>query len=312
MDNIKPLGQFVEKFRNEILPTLNSVTLSEFLEMNLPPRENILEPWCPKAGLIMIHAKRGIGKTYFALEITMAIAYGHSFLSFHAPKPARVLYIDGEMPANTMKARLEQIKKRMPDKNFIEPVFITPDLQEGIMPDLSTSEGREALRPYTENADVIIVDNISTLCSGKENDAESWLPIQQWALRMRKQGRSVIFIHHAGKNGSQRGTSKREDILDTVITLKHPADYDPSMDACFEIHFEKARNMTGSDLNPILCHFTNDRWEHSSVKEGNYQRVVELAKNGMQQKDIAEEIGLSKSQVSKLFKQAREEGLLVE
>lgn len=312
MSNIKPLGQILENFRDEILPTLRSVTLSKFLAMNLPPRENILDPWCPKAGLVMIHAKRGIGKTFFALEVTMAIAYGHSFLSFIAPKAAQVLYIDGEMPANTMQARLAEIKKRMPeDKNFLEPVFITPDLQDGVMPDLSSSEGRESLRPYAEQADVIIVDNISTLCgSGKENDAESWLPIQQWALSMRRLGKSVIFIHHAGKNGHQRGTSKREDILDTVITLKHPSDYDPSMGACFELHFEKARGIIGDDVSPILCNFTGDGWKFSSVKESNYNRVIELAQDGLQQKDIAEEVGLSKAQVSKLIKKAKQAGKL--
>ena len=183
-----------------------AISLSEFLSMNLPPRENLLEPWLPKSGLCMVYAKRGVGKTFFALEVAMTVAYGAKFLSFNAPTPVKVLYIDGEMPANTMQKRLAEIEKRMAvNKEMIQPLIITPDLQGDFMPDLSTIAGQESIRQYTEWADLIIVDNISTLGgSGKENEAESWIPLQQWALALRKQGKSVLFIHHAGKNGMQR------------------------------------------------------------------------------------------------------------
>ena len=45
------------------------------------------------------------------------------------------------------------------------------------------------------------------------------------ALSLRRRGISVLLDHHAGRNGEQRGTSKREDVLDTMLTLRHPADY---------------------------------------------------------------------------------------
>jgi putative DNA primase/helicase len=284
-----------------------AVTLSDLLKRDLPPRENILDPWLPKSGLCMVYAKRGIGKTFFALEIAMAVAYGAKFLSFNASKSAKVLYIDGEMPANTMQERLAGIEQRMlPNHEMHELVIITPDFQDGFMPDLSSIEGQESIFSYTEEADLIIVDNISTLgMTGKENEAESWLPMQQWALTLRKQGKSVLFIHHAGKNGSQRGTSKREDVLDTVITLKQPSDYEPSGGACFELHYEKARGMVGDCVNPMLCQLTENGWEYKSLEQDNYQKVVAMTNDDMQQKDIADELGLSKGQVSKLIKKAR-------
>ena len=55
-----------------------------------------------------------------------------------------------------------------------------------------------------------------------------------------------LSVHHANKNGMQRGTSKREDVLDTVIVLKRPADYTPEHGARFEVHFEKSRGFFGS------------------------------------------------------------------
>jgi KaiC/GvpD/RAD55 family RecA-like ATPase len=294
----------------ELPQQILAVTLSELLEKNLPPRENILNPWLPKGGLCMVYAKRGIGKTFFALEIAMAVAYGSDFLSFNAPKPAKVLYIDGEMPANTMQERLASIKCRMnPNSNMLDPLIITPDLQDGIMPNLSTIEGQESIQAYIEEADLIIIDNISTLGgSGKENEAESWIPMQSFALSIRKKGKSVLFIHHAGKNGSQRGTSKREDILDTVITLKHASDYEPSDGACFDVHFEKTRGMIGDCINPISCKLTEIGWVYECLEQTNYLKVIELANAGLKQKDICLELDLSKGQVSKLLKKARING----
>lgn len=234
---------------------LVAVTLDELLNKELKPKGYIISPWLPIGGLCMIHAYRGIGKTHVALELAVAIANGSTFLSFHAPEPKRVLFLDGEMPANVMQERLKIIMARtILNPLMIQPLIITPDFQSQFMPNLSTPQGQRMVHEYTNECDVVIVDNISTLCSfGKENEADSWLPIQEWALRLRKLGKSVLFIHHSGKSGSQRGTSKREDILDTVICLKHPSDYDAQMGACFELHYEKARSIIGEDAVSIRC-----------------------------------------------------------
>lgn len=261
----------------------------------------------------MVYAERGIGKTYFALEITMALAYGVSFLGFIVLKPRKVLYIDGEMPANTMQERLARIVSRMtPNPNMIEPKLITPDIQNEPMPNLSTVEGQKQVKKHLGGVDLVVIDNISTLCGfGKENEAASWIPVQQWVLELRRQGISVLFVHHAGKNGTQRGTSKREDILDTVIKLKRPSDYEPTMGACFELHFEKARGMVG-EAAPIRCQLVEDKWSYEAVEISNYQRLVELSKaGGMSQRDIAEELDLSKGQVSKLMKKAKALGDII-
>jgi putative DNA primase/helicase len=66
--------------------------------------------------------------------------------------------------------------------------------------------------------------------------------MQNWLLSLRRRGISVMLVHHACTNGRQRGTSRREDALDTVIALRRPKDYSPEQGARFEIHFEKLRN----------------------------------------------------------------------
>lgn len=57
----------------------------------------------------------------------------------------------------------------------------------------------------------------------------------------RRAGRSIVLVHHAGKGGAQRGTSKREDVLDTVIALRRPTDYSADQGARFNSFRESAR-----------------------------------------------------------------------
>jgi putative DNA primase/helicase len=80
-------------------------------------------------------------------------------------------------------------------------------------------------------------------------------PIQDYLLRLRRRNISVLIVHHAGKGGQQRGTSRREDVLDTVICLRRPSDYEPTEGARFEVHLEKGRGMTGDQLKPFEAKF---------------------------------------------------------
>jgi len=69
---------------------------------------------------------------------------------------------------------------------------------------------------WLDGVDLLILDNLSSLTAVvRDNDAESWGPIQEWLPKLRRRGVSVLVVHHAGKGGQQRGTSRREDVLDT-------------------------------------------------------------------------------------------------
>ena len=157
-----------------------------------------------------------------------------------------------------------------------------------------------ASRPLktSSTADLLVLDNLSSLArTGKENEGEGWLPVQEWALRLRRKGISVLFVHHAGKNGTQRGTSRREDLLDSILTLKHPSDYSPAEGLRCEIHFEKTRGFMGEDAKPIQVRMELKEgraiWSIEDVPKTKEERIIDLLKLGMSVRDIAEEVGLS-------------------
>jgi len=293
-------------------------SIAEFLSITLPPRINLLSPWMPAQGLAMVYAPRGIGKTFFGLNVAYAVASGGSFLCWKAEAPMRVMYIDGEMPAVTMQERLASIvNSHEAEAAGDDLLIVTPDMQDGEpMPDLSTLEGQAAIAPLLEGVRLIVVDNISTLCrTGTENESDSWDVVQMWALKQRSAGRSVLFVHHAGKTGAQRGTSKREDVLDTVIALRRPGDYSPGQGAAFEVHFEKARGFSGDDAEPMLCALDEDEhgkavWTWRKLELATFDKVVSLANEGLTPVDIAEQLDVNKSTVSRHMKKARSQGLL--
>lgn len=301
-------------------PPLKVIGLHEFMATELPVREPILTPTILTQSLNMIHGWRGLGKTHMSLGIFYAVGTGSTFLNWKADKARKVLLIDGEMPGAALQERLAAIIASTgvePQPGYLS--ILTPDLQHGAMPDLATFEGQEAVCAIVDKveAELIIVDNLSCLVrgGGRENDAESWLSVSEWALMQRQKGRSILFIHHSGKNGQQRGTSKREDLLDVVIGLRRPPDYDPASGACFEIHFEKARHLSGDDVTPIEAQLTTDHngictWEWRKIADSTFDRVVSLANEGLSQSEIANELEINRSNVSRAWRKADEAGLL--
>lgn len=294
---------------------LIALSVEELLYKNIKPREILLDPILPKQGLMMLYSLRGLGKTYLALGIAIAIAGGGRFLRWQAPRPRRVLYIDGELPEITLKERAAMLiagAEAEPERGMLR--LITPDEQERPMPDLATDDGQTLIELHLDGVDLVILDNLSALCrSGKENEGESWLAVQAWALSLRRRGISVLFVHHAGKGGAQRGTSRREDLLDTTITLKHPADYSPQQGLRAEIYFEKTRAMFGDSARPfeVKLEMGPDGaavWTMRDLENVQARRVAEMIADNMSLREIAEELGISKSKAARLRDRQRDSG----
>jgi DNA invertase Pin-like site-specific DNA recombinase len=83
----------------------------------------------------------------------------------------------------------------------------------------------------------------------------------------------------------------------------------------FEVHFEKNRGLYGDDVKPFeaALHFGDGQemsWSTRSIEQSTSDKVVTLFNDGVKQNDIAEELGIDKSNVSRHIKRARETGLL--
>ena len=289
---------------------LKPLTLSELFDLEIKAHEMMLDPILPEKGLVMVYAYRGVGKTHVALGIAYAVASGGTFLKWKAPKPRRVLLVDGEMPAAALRDRLASIvasaqQEATPDAMRV----IAGDLiEEGGIGNLADPAVQAELDKYLDGVDLLILDNLSSLTAViRDNDQESWTTIQQWLLRLRRRGISVLLVHHAGKAGEQRGTSRREDVLDTSISLRRPSDYVASEGARFEVHIEKGRGLTGDAAKPFEAKLTADPggrpiWTIHEIADVQKARVETLVADGLSVRDIAEETGIPKSTVHRIKK----------
>jgi len=249
-----------------------------------------------------------MGKTFVAMSIAHAVASGGSALRWHAPEPRRVLYVDGEMPASMLQERLRRIvdgaEHQPPADDYLQ--VLSADLREVGLPNLADEAGQAAIELAAASADLVILDNLSSLARGmRENEADDWGNFQAWLLSLRRAGKSVLLVHHAGKSGQQRGTSRREDVLDTVLALRRPQDYCPEQGARFAVHLEKARGLTGADTAPFeadLIETPNGglSWTVSDLTTRHQDRARALLAKGLSMRDVAEETGMSKSAVQRL------------
>ena len=296
---------------------LKSVSATEFLSLEVPPRDFIVEPFLPERGLIEIYARTGVGKTTFALALALAAASGQSFFNWRVKKPWKVLYVDGEMAAREMQDRIHAASKyfKQDPKTIFDLRFISRDLETKGLPDIGDLTGQAWFESDLQWADLIFFDNISCLWwTGRENDADAWSIIQQWLLKLRAAGKSVVMLHHSGKNGSSRGSSRRHDVLDTVVKLERPYDHLQKDGAKFEVHFEKSRGFVGNAAQPVgLVHTLSDGvsdWQTFHVGLEKAIEVAELSKQGMRQIDIAAQLGISQPEVSRRRAEAVSAGLL--
>ena len=163
-----------------------------------------------------------------------------------------------------------------------------------------------------------VADNLASLAAGlDENSKKDWDPINSWLLELRFAGIATLMPHHVNKEGGQRGTSAREDNLDTSIMLKSPHNYTPEDGARFIAHFSKARVQT-SKLNLIsdtefkfmVDDTGNHTWTYGNIKQERKREVIKMIDEGFDQKTICESLDLSKGYVSKLKKQAIDDGLI--
>jgi putative DNA primase/helicase len=300
--------------------TLQAMGLRDFLALEVPPRAMLLNPILPERSLSMLYAPRGVGKSWLGLSIGLAVASGKPLLRWTVPEPRRVLYVDGEMLLCDLQSRLHSILGGL-DVEIPHAAFrvLAADTTEGGI-NLGSPEGQQALERNLNGVDLLILDNLSTLIgNGSEGASDSWLPMQRWLLKLRRKGIAVLIIHHAGVNGRQRGTSRREDALDTVIALRRPQNYSPEEGARFEVHVEKLRQFAGDGALPFeaavepLAPATGQpriRWVSRDLKPPIFDQAVALFEAGRTVRQVASRLEISRSEAGRLRQRAVAEGVL--
>ena len=287
------------------------VTSRELDGLKLTPRKKLLGDWFCEGDLGFIFAFRGTGKTWLALAIAQALSRGGKLGDWQAHECIKVLYIDGEMPPDLIRDRINGLQGDSSELEFLNHEILFE--RSGKVLNITRAEVQQAItqRCVNNSVKVLILDNLSTLASGmRETEADSWELVNPWLLDLRRRKIAVVIVHHAGRSGEMRGTSKREDNVFWIIALDDAKkNADDKRGARFVSRFTKPSRNTQEEIPAYEWHFVTDNVTGEvSVSHRQAQTMdvfLQLIRDGVTEcGQIAHEMKASPSTISKLAKKA--------
>lgn len=293
--------------------SLDSFLGDDFIVADFKSRTYWLDPLVPERSLNLIYARAGKGKTHLSLAIAIAIANGKQLFSFPASEPARVLYVDGEMPAGLLQEYViaQSLALDMPVPESL--LFCLADTHLDGFPNLKDEIGQKSIEALADahRAQVIVFDNESALFrGGDDNSVGDWLDCREWLMSLRRKGFTVLLNHHANKSGDQRGTSAREDPMDNVIRL----DGSDADHLSVTLTLQKHRGSWGDRCAPLKIALkpngVRSVWTWESAEAANKRLVAEHldgVHGDISINDFCNEVGMSRKTYFKWKKIINEE-----
>jgi DNA-binding MarR family transcriptional regulator len=295
------------------------ITSRDLQKLELKPRRKLLGDWFAEGDLGFIFAFRGVGKTWFGVYLAEALSTGGKVGDWQATAPVKVLYIDGEMPPDLMRDRSKGLEGA-PNANL---EFLNHEIlfdRTGRVLNITRPEVQQAItqRCVDTKVKVLMLDNLSTLASGmRENEADSWELVNNWLLDLRRRKVAVIIIHHAGRSGEMRGTSKREDNVFWIIALDDAKkNADDKRGARFISRFTKPSRNTQEEIPAYEWHVVTDlasgevSFSHKQAQTADV--FLKLIEDGITEcSDIADEMKISKASVSRMAKREIKAGKII-
>ena len=292
-----------------------ALTSKELSNLSITPRIMIIGGFCFEGDLGFIFAARGVGKTWLGMYLAKCLALGIKAKRWEVEEAKKVLYIDGEMPPADVKYR--DLLLGVPTEML---TYVNHEIlfeRTGQIINLANPEFQDAVLEWCKDSghQVVFLDNLSTLASGiDENKGMEWESITPFLMKLRRAHITVIFIHHAGRNGQMRGHSKREDPSAWILRLDMPKDsLDEHEGAHFISRFTKWRNASKcpASLEWMFRTKENGAIDITVDDASSIDIFKQLIEQGVSNnKQLADEMGISPAAVSKIAKRGVDEGWL--
>jgi hypothetical protein len=172
------------------------------------------------------------------------------------------------------------------------------------IPKIDSEEGATALLAQLDERPeikLVTLDNLACLTRPDGDDshgARSFTFVQDLMLECRRRHVACWIVHHSGKNGEQRGTSKRNDVLDVVVKLTPVLSVEGRTEV--SVTFEKARHMGPDDkLDFTACLEPGSTqgliWTRAGSQLPINERVRLMLLDGMPAGEISAELHVNRS-----------------
>lgn len=245
------------------------LTVADWIARDLPPLDCLMGDLLSTTTRMMLIAPTGLGKTNFTMALSFAMAGGQDFLHWRSIRPARVLFIDGEMSRRLVKIRLAAAVKRFGSVPPALFVLCREDYEN--MPPLNTQEGQAFIDAHIKKiggVDFVVFDNIQALIFGDLKDEEVWRQTLTWVKNLTRRSIGQMWIHHTGINETRGYGDKSKEWQMETIALMEAVERDDT-DIAFTLKFPKARERAPhnrSDFEPVTVILTDDEWSYEAVE----------------------------------------------
>lgn len=244
--------------------------------MNDKSEENVIplvEGLLAKQEFVILTAPSKSNKTWFTMELALAVAEGRSFLGKYPTYKGKVLYCEFELSLPRLRERFQKVVREPNFKSVNdENLFI---LKERFYFDQTDPQKLIDLKIIIASLkpDLIIFDPLFCLHRADENSAKDMLPILMEFKDLTSHMPSkpaVLLVHHTGKKGEStghqvshqsRGSSAMGDVPDATWVLKRTSD-----NAIKQFAVEQRY---GAPVEPIDLKFDYDKAEWTII--GNSQ-----------------------------------------
>jgi hypothetical protein len=285
-------GGRTERIRQVHPPTLRDyLSIQAWSEKEIAEPERLLGDLVTRTSRAFLVGSTGIGKTMFGLALACGMATGAGFLHWRSARPARVLYIDGEMPAELIKARcidaIRRLKRPNPPGNLC---IFARDLEDevaasystvGRAAPLNTPQGHEFVMALVEaigGVDAVIFDNVMSLLAGDQREEVPWSDTIPLVERLTKARIGQVWLDHTGhKSTQQYGSSTKQWRFDSVAIMEAVTAGDRSQqELAFTLSFDapagKARRRTPAnwqDFATCTVRLAEDAWTSEFADGGD-------------------------------------------
>lgn len=179
-------------------PNRSTLTIEAWKRKNIPLRDHLMGGVLCTTSRWFMFGETGVGKTLLAMRLGGAVAAGKNFLNWTGQRKARVMYIDGELPMEDFKDRIEMIAEQYGDDIEFYG-YNREDLGDNGLPPLNIPLGQQWIKREIEaiKPDLIIFDSVMCLLIGSMLDEIAWTPPREFVRWLTTQRIAQIWLHHA-------------------------------------------------------------------------------------------------------------------
>ncbi len=200
---VAPTGQpaRVEKPKVAEVSALPSVwTLEDSIDW-------LVEDMIPRAGVNLISAESGTGKTWLAYAIAGAVAHGRHFIGRQV-RQAPVVYLDGENPLYVVKRNLADLGVTQTDQLRVWGGWVDEERPR--------PNDARILQFAGDTKPLLIWDSLVEFARCDEQSSTEMREFMKLFRRLAHRGATVIVLHHTGKSKTSKDYRGSTDIKASV------------------------------------------------------------------------------------------------